>query len=244
MSDIFQEVEEEVRRERFEKLWKEYGDYIVAGACLIVIAAAGIQLWRTYDQRQRLKASDEYAIAEVMQENGQSTQAADAFGRLADSAPGGYKVLARLQHADALIASGERGDALNIYKQIAAGDDDLLGAVARLHGAWAIVEFAPRAEVLSTLGPLTSAPNAWRSMADEVLAYWDYRSGNTKAAQTEYEAIARTTDVPASLRERCKAMSDFLKAGGDNNFGTVPQPKPQAPADPGVTAPPPSTPKP
>jgi hypothetical protein len=241
VSDIFREVEEEVRRERFEKLWKDYGDYIVAGACLLVIAAAGIQLWRTYDQRQRIKASDEYAAAEQMLEGGATAQAADAFGRLADTAPGGYKALARLQHADALMASGERGDALNLYKQIAAGDDELLGAVARIHAAWAIVDFAPRAQVQSTLGPLTVTTSAWRPMAGEVLAYWDYRTGALKPAQAEYEAIVRDSNAPQPLRERANVMAAFLKAGGDRNYGTVPAPPKQpeppqsaTPVDPGA----------
>jgi hypothetical protein len=224
VSDIFREVEEEVRRERFGKLWKEYGDYIVAGACLIVIAAAGFQLWRSYDQRQRILASDQYAAAEQLLESGETTQAADAFGRLADSASGGYKALARLQHADALMASGERGDALGLYKQIAAGDNELLGAVARIHAAWSIADYAPRAEVISTLGPLDDPASAWRPMAQEVLAYWNYRSGALKAAEAGYEAIARDADAPTPLRERAKVMAVFLEAGGDRDYGTVPAP--------------------
>jgi hypothetical protein len=243
VSDIFREVEEEVRKERFDKLWKDYGDYVIAGACLVVIGAAGLQLWRTYDQRQHLAASDQYAMAESMLENGQAAQAADAFGHLADSAPGGYKTLARLQHADALMAAGERGDALHVYKDIAAGDDDLLGAVARIHAAWAIADFATRDEIASTLGPLADAANAWRPMAQEVLAYSDYRSGNTKAALAEYQAVVADRDAPAPLRERCKAMADFLIAGGDANYGTVPPPKP-VPAAPGAATPNPSTPTP
>jgi hypothetical protein len=43
MSDIFQEVEEDVRRERYEKLWKKYGNYIIALAVLIV---AGVAAWQ------------------------------------------------------------------------------------------------------------------------------------------------------------------------------------------------------
>jgi hypothetical protein len=237
VSDIFREVEEEVRRERFEKLWKEYGDYIIAAACLIVIGAAGFQLWRTYDQRQRVEASDRYAAAEQMLESGETAQAADAFGRLADSAPGGYKTLTRLQHADALMASGERGDALNLYKQIAAGDDDMLGAVARIHAAWAIADFAPRADLISTLGPLNDSASAWRPMADEVLAYWDYRSGAVKAAEAGYDAIANDTDAPVPLRQRAKVMATFLKAGGDRDYGTVPAPPPQPALDPNATNP-------
>ncbi len=223
MSDIFREVEEEVRRERLDKIWKEYGDYIVAGACLLVIGAAGLQLWRTYDANQHLKAADQYAAAEQMAEAGQIAQAADAFGHLAESAPGGYKVLARLQHADTLLATGERGDALNLYKQVANGDDPLLGAVARMRGAWAIADYAPRAEVASTLGPLTDAGNPWHSMAQEVLAYWDYRTGATKAALGEYDAIAHDTKAPKPLQERAKIIADFLRAGGGSDYGTVPQ---------------------
>jgi hypothetical protein len=258
VSDIFREVEEEVRRERYEKIWKEYGDYIVAVACLIVIAAAGFQLWRTYDQRRRVQASDEYAAAEQLFESGETAQAADAFGRLADNAPGGYKALARLQHADALMASGERGDALGLYKQIAAGDNELLGAVARIHAAWAIADYAPRAELVSTLGPLDEPASAWRPMAQEVVAYWDYRTGALNLAESEYEAIANDADAPVPLRERAKVMAVFLKAGGDRDYGTVPAPPqpaidpaaaPGAPAPSPDVAPPnpttnPSTPKP
>lgn len=44
MSDIFQEVEEDVRRERYEKLWKKYGNYIIALAVLIVAGVAAFQV--------------------------------------------------------------------------------------------------------------------------------------------------------------------------------------------------------
>ena len=38
MSDIFQEVEEDVRRERYEQIWKQYGNYILAAAGVVVLA--------------------------------------------------------------------------------------------------------------------------------------------------------------------------------------------------------------
>ena len=58
MSDIFREVEEDVRRERFEQIWKQYGDYIIAGVAVIVIAIAGYELWQRYEETQRLKSSE------------------------------------------------------------------------------------------------------------------------------------------------------------------------------------------
>ena len=40
MSDIFHEVEEEVRREHYEKLWKKYGNYVIAVASVLVLGVA------------------------------------------------------------------------------------------------------------------------------------------------------------------------------------------------------------
>ncbi|MGH6873187.1 MAG: tetratricopeptide repeat protein [Rhizomicrobium sp.] len=226
MSDIFREVEEEVRKERLDKLWKQYGDYIVAVACLLVIAAAGVQLWRTYDQRNRLKASDQYATAEEMLQNGQAGLAADQFGHLADSAPSGYRSLARLQHADALLASGEKGDALNLYKQIAKENDPVLAPVAHVRWAWAIVDYSPLADVNEALGQTADQSSPWGPVAREVLAYWNFRNGKSAAALGLYQALSKDAKAPAPLRERAGFMAALIKAGGDKEYGTVPEPPP------------------
>jgi hypothetical protein len=49
MSDIFREVDEDVRRDKAAEFWKKYQNYIIAGAALIVLAAAG---WRFYENRR------------------------------------------------------------------------------------------------------------------------------------------------------------------------------------------------
>jgi hypothetical protein len=222
VSDIFHEVEEEVRRERLEKIWKEYGDYIVAAACLLVIAAAGLQLWRVHEQRETAKASQDYTQAEQLYESGQTDLAAQAFAHIAETAPGGYSAVARLQEADAMMATGKAADALALYKKIAAGDNQLLGEVARIHEAWGIADTASRADLEKLLAPLSDPGSAWRYTAREILAYWDYRDGQTAKAAGEYASLAAVHDVPSQLHERVAAMATFLKAGGDKNFGSVP----------------------
>ena len=226
MSDIFREVEEEVRRERLEKLWKKYGDHIVALAALIVIGAAGVQLYRVYESREAIKASGKFAVSVQLLERGQPAAAAEEFANLAKSAPGGYANISRLAEADALFAAGRRGDAIRLYQQMAQKSDAYLGAVSRLHAAWAIADGAPRSEVETLVAPLTDLTNPWHSMAREVLAYQDLRSGRTAEALKAYQQIAAESDAPSGLRTRAAAMSRFLKAGGDANFGSVPPPKP------------------
>lgn len=226
MADIFREVEEEVRRERYEKLWKKYRDHITAAGALIIIGVAGYQLYRVYEQREENKASIAYAAATQMLDRGQAAAAAPQLAALAKSAPGGYAAVAKLAEADALFSQGEKGDAIRIYQQIANGNDPYLGAAARLHAAWALADSAPRSDVETLLAPLSDKSNAWHALAREIIAYEDLRSGNGTAALRAYRDIAADPDAPGGLKTRADAMARFISAGGDANYGSVPEPKP------------------
>jgi hypothetical protein len=237
LSDIFREVEEEVRRERFEKLWKQYGDYVIAAIAVLVLAAAGYQLWRYYDARERTQAAASYIAAQQLSESGQSDKAAEAFARLAQSAPSGYAKLARLQEADSMLAAGKRDDAIKLYRKIAAEDESLFGDVARIRAGWALVDIAPKSEVEALLAPLTDPASPWRASAQEILAYADYRAGDTKAALTTFKSLSKNADAPAGVAQRSGAMAEFIQAGGDANYGTVPEPEKPADAAPPGAAP-------
>ena len=226
MTDIFREVEEDVRRERYEKLWKKYRDQITAAGALIIIGMAGYQLYRVYERREEEKASIAYAVAAEMLDRGQAAAAAPQFAALAKTAPGGYAAVARIAAADALYAQGQKEEAIRLYQQIANGTDPYLGAAARLHAAWALADAAPRSDVETLLAPLADKSTGWHQLAREVIAYEDLRSGNEVQALRAYEDIAGDPDSPASLKGRANAMVRFLKAGGDANYGTVPEPKP------------------
>ena len=61
MADIFQEVDEEVRREQLKKLWARYGNYIVAACVVVVLAVGG---WRGYEWWQSKRAAESGAAFE------------------------------------------------------------------------------------------------------------------------------------------------------------------------------------
>jgi hypothetical protein len=235
VTDIFHEVEEEVRRERWEKIWKEYGDYIVAAAAFIVIAAAGWQLWRYYEHRAQLRASAEYLTAQQLLQTGQAPAAAEAFGKLAADAPHGYALISRLQEAGALQTAGRTADAVKLYMEVAHGGDPLLAAVGRIRAAWATVETSSRPDLEKLLAPLTDPSNAWNPMAREILAYWDFHNGKTQAALAEYKKLSADKTAPDALHQRSLAMTTYLGAGGGQDYGTVPPP-PAPKALPALTA--------
>lgn len=229
MSDIFREVEEDVRREKAQKFWKAYGNYLIALAVLVFIAIGAWQLWQRHDQQAREKAATAFIAAQRITN---PRDAANAFVDIARSAPKGYSQMARLSQANAMFASGQRADAIDLYKQIAGSDSGAIGNVARLRAAWAQADTATRGDLADWLAPLTQPGNAWRENALEVLAYADYRATDLKSAQKKYAELASDPEAPDALRARAKAMSAFLKNGGGINYGTVPPdvvpPPPQA----------------
>ncbi|HEY1875877.1 MAG TPA: tetratricopeptide repeat protein [Rhizomicrobium sp.] len=227
MTDIFREVEEDVRRERIEKLWKAYGNYIIAAIALVFLSIGGWQLWDRHVQQERAKVAAAFIGAQRIS-NPQA--AASAFADLARTAPKGYASVARLSEAGAMMASGQQSSAIDLYKQIAKDDSGTIGMVARLRAAWALADSASRNQLEDLLKPLNQPGSAWRQNAQEVLAYADYRAMDMKSALAKFSALAADPQAPDSTRRRAEAMAAFLKNGGAVSFGSVPPdaPPPEA----------------
>ncbi len=154
MSDIFREVEEDVRREKLEKFWKSYGDYVIALGAAIILGIAGFQLWQRYQTTQREKTAVAFSAAQRITD---PRQAAEAFADLAKTASGGYRQLSRLEQADSMLASGQRETAITLYKEIAGNEKGGIGQVARLRAGWAMADTASRADLQNSLGAAGNA---------------------------------------------------------------------------------------
>jgi hypothetical protein len=212
VTDIFQEVEEEVRRERYQQLWKKYGNVAIALAALIVIAAAGYQLWQAWDRTQREAASNQFHAAEQLAQAGRLGEAETAFAKLAEGAPSGYATLAKFHQAAVMLAAGKRDQALALYGQLTQLKDPNLSGMARLRIAWAQAEYTPRDQIEKTLAPLRGADSSWRFSAQEVLAYTDLREGRLGVAMKSYEQLAADRKAPQGVRDRAGAIAEYLKA--------------------------------
>ena len=108
VSDIFHEVDEEVRREQLKKLWDRYSIYLIALAVLIV---AGIGAWRGYEYwvaKKAAAAGAAFEAAVTLSEQGKHAEAEAAFAKVAAEAPQGYRVLARFRAAAELAGQARR----------------------------------------------------------------------------------------------------------------------------------------
>ena len=72
MSDIFREIDEELRRDNLLKLWSRYGRYIVAIAVLALVVAGAIVAWRDHQLSERRGQSTRYAGALTLARDGKN----------------------------------------------------------------------------------------------------------------------------------------------------------------------------
>jgi hypothetical protein len=220
LTDIFQEVEEDYRRERYQLLAKRYGPYAIAAVVGLVAmtgAFEAYQSWRTHRMEDAAKA---YAAA-----SGQLAKdpkaAAQAFAALAAQG-GGYGVLARFREAEALEASGDTGGAVKILDQVAAdqGRDKALADLARLKTGYLLLDRQSRADLETRLQPLLAEGNPWRPEAREILAYGALKSGEQAKALEIFKALAQDAASPETLRNRAASM--VMALGGQLTPPTAP----------------------
>ena len=53
MSEIFREIDEELRRDQLLKVWRLYGRYIIAAVVVALAIAGGIVAWRNHQLAER-----------------------------------------------------------------------------------------------------------------------------------------------------------------------------------------------
>ncbi len=211
MSELFDEVDEDVRRDQLKKLWDQYSIYIVAAALLLVAAVGG---WRGYQYLEAKKAAQAGAAfdkAIELSEQNKPAEAEAAFNSLAATAPSGYRMLARLRAA-ADVAERDPQAAVKLYDDIST--DRSIGALeqelARIRAADLLVDTATYPTMLQRLEPSTAPQATFRHTARELLALSAWHANDTTAARKWLDLIANDAETPPGLRSRAEALQALL----------------------------------
>ena len=211
MSELFDEVDEEVRREQLKNLWDRYSIYIIA---LMVLIVASIGGWRGYQYLEAQKAAEAGAAfdkAVALSEQNKHAEAEAAFTELAANAPAGYRTLARLREA-AEVAIRDPKAAAKMFDDIAAdrGVRVEQQELARIRAAGLLLDSASYADMQQRLDASASVSSTFRHSAREMLALSAWRNGDMAAAGKWLQAIAEDRETPPSLRARADALQALL----------------------------------
>ncbi len=212
--NLLREVEEELRRERLEKLWRQYGNYVIGAAALIVIVVFGYK----YLERVRLQAAEvagaEYAAAMLLKSDGKNEDAAKAFEKLVTEGPTGYRALAQLQLAGLLNEQGKKGEALATYEALAKdrSADALLSGFAALQAASLRLSDADWTEMENRLNDLAADDSPWRYNARELLGLAAFKAGKPDEARKIIEPLLADRKTPQGVIDRAQIVMGQIVA--------------------------------
>ena len=211
MSELFSEVDEDLRRDQLKKLWEKYSIFIIAGVILIIAAVGG---WRGYQYLEAKKAAEAGAAfdaATELSEQNKHAEAEAAFAKLAATAPSGYRMLARMRAA-AEMATRDPQAAAKMYDDIAA--DRNIGSaeqsLAKVRAAGLLLDTAPYPDMLQRLEAAAAPGATYRHTARELLALSAWRVNDSAATRQWLDMIANDGETPVSLRTRAESLQALL----------------------------------
>lgn len=213
MSDIFREVDEDLRHEQYKRLWDRFGTYVILLAILIVVATAGWRLWEYWQLKQAEATGSRFVAALSLAEKGDHQAALDAFRAIEADGSGRYPILARFRAATERAATGDVTGAVADFDAIASSADTpaLLQDLAKLRAATLLADTASLADMQGRISSLAETGNPWRHSARELLGLVAWRTGDLEVARDYYEEILEDQERPPELQSRAQFMVALIR---------------------------------
>ena len=205
---LIREVDEDLRRDRLNSLWKRHGSAVIGGAVALVLSVAAWQAWNAWDLRQRRDSSARLDAATTLVEQGKADQAAEGLTQLSQDGTRGYRLLARLRLADLRQQQGDLPEAIRLYRALAedGAADGAYRDMARIRLGYLELDSADPTALEAQIAPLAVESSPWRHSAREIQALLALRKGESGRAADLFARLAEDTAAPRDLRGRAAEM--------------------------------------
>ncbi|MDB5423034.1 MAG: hypothetical protein JWQ29_450 [Phenylobacterium sp.] len=222
MTDLFDEVEEQLRSDRYRTFARKALPWIlalVAAGLLIFLAVWG---WQRYREQVANKASEEYTAGLQALAGGDTAGGEKLLNDVAASSAKGYKTLALMQLGALKAAADKPKEAVVLFDQAAAAaPDEILGDAARLKSAFALLDTASFKDMEARLTPLMQDGRPYRVQAREALAFSKLMAGNTAGARSDFVVISQSLDAPDAARQRATAAMGLIDSGSAKSVASA-----------------------
>ena len=206
MSDIFQEIDEDLRQDKAARLWKAYGKYVVSLAIFIILAIAGYRFIEHINEENREQASELYELASEAGRTGDKKAAIELFSDERFDGTMGYAIISKLKKATLAKSNNDPEGMAIVLKQIVTNEEipSYLRNLARLK-----LIASGSDNYISQLDALIEGDGPWKFLALELKGGMELEVGNLKEARSIFKELTIEADTPNNMRRRA---SEILKA--------------------------------
>lgn len=212
---LIREVDDDLRQENLQKLWKKYGGLLIGGAVAIVAGVAALQGWQVYQKNQTQAASQRFGAAILQLDTGEKAKGVEALQSLAVEGNAGYRLLAEMKMAQMKVEDGDNAAAIGLYEKVAgdSGVDGVYRDLASLKAAYLKLSAGQVDGLEARMAPLAAESNPWRHSAREILALVALKAGDTAKARDWLRKVADDVAAPSAIRGRAAELLAALDNG-------------------------------
>lgn len=205
MVDIFEEVDEELRQDKYQEALKKWGPWVRGIALAIIVSVAGWQ-WFAHARVQAAEAASETYLAAVDQIIAEQPElAAAGLDEVILDGHSGYRTLALLQRANMALEAGDNDGAAAYFDEAASSTSEpILRDIAQLKAVWARWDSLSFADIEIRLSPLTGDTAPYRFLARESIGAAALREGDLDRAESEYQVFAFNFEISDEMRRRAQ----------------------------------------
>lgn len=225
MVDFINEVEEELRKDEYNRLLRRYGPYIVA-IIVAIVAATGFLEYQKYTQDQSARAtSASYVDASDKAAAGDVEQSITEFMAIAEKAPAGYAGLSLVRAATLKLESGDSTEAVRLLDRAASTFETRRHAqLAQIKAAYILANEGAYSDVINRIGPLMEKDAPYEFLARELMGFAALKSGDETLAREQFGYLESIPGVPAPIKERAKQNLSLMRTASAAAAIQAPEP--------------------
>lgn len=197
MSELFREIEEDIKRERFEKIWRKVGRFAVWGSVAIILATSGFVIYDNYKQSKAEENTSKLLKAISLVDSKNYKEAVADFSKLSENSDSSYSQIVMLQKAEAQELGGDVEGAKKTYADIAKINKEFAG-LAKLKAASDNEKIETSSE--QPFYHTVAEYNAWNLLG----------SGKKDEAVSIFTSLVNDPDTPASIVARAREALHFI----------------------------------
>lgn len=210
---FIREVDENLRRDQAEAVFKRYGKGFIAAAVLLLVGIAVWLFWKNQQAEQAAANSEQFSA--ILTDVGQGKTGNDIAQRLdtlAAEGNGSMTGAARLTRAALALQKSDRATATAQYRQII--EDKSVPQTVRDTATIRLTQLEfdtlqPQ-QIIERLAPLAVKESAWYGSAGELTALAMIKANRKREAAALLNGVAADTQVPASIRARAEQLASGL----------------------------------
>lgn len=212
MSDLFREVDEALQKEKMEKLWKDYGHFVIIAIGVLILSTAATTAWQSWNHHRHTQETAK--LAAVLEDE----NPADKLMEIASDTRGGQETVALMSAAGLKADKGDSKTAGELYRRVyeSSRAPDTFRHLARVLAVRVQMgeEKPDGAAMMDILSPVlkdTASPWTWAAKLDAAVIEANVLSDPKKALET-LSAFDKAEGIPVGLKDKAIALKQVYAA--------------------------------